>query len=87
MKFIKLGKRVGDFMELIRVNQFSGLVPVEREFNCRQCGTNVKVTDKKDKRTVFCSQKCEKKYWRLKSKEAALHKKRGREKKEADYGD
>lgn len=63
----------------MKINQYYD-VPVEREFDCRQCGTHVKVMDPKDKRVVFCSKVCEKKYWRLKSKADALHKKRGREK-------
>lgn len=63
----------------MKINQYYD-VQIEREFECRQCGTHVSVTSHKDKRVVFCSQKCEKKYWRLKSKADALHKKRGREK-------
>lgn len=39
-----------------------------RLFNCKQCGKEV-VTGEKDRRSVFCSAECEKKYWRLASKE------------------
>lgn len=63
----------------MKINQYYD-VPVEREFYCRQCETHIKVIDPKDKRVVFCSKVCEKKYWRLKSKADALNKKRGREK-------
>lgn len=63
----------------MKINQYYD-VPIEREFDCRQCGTHIVVTNSKDKRVVFCSSVCEKKYWRWKSKQDALHKKRGREK-------
>lgn len=39
-------------------------VSVERTFLCRQCGVEVVVSDPKDKRSVFCRQKCEKEYWK-----------------------
>lgn len=45
-----------DYME------FSG-VPI-REFTCRMCHRNVRVYDRRDQRTVFCSQACEKKFWK-----------------------
>lgn len=35
-----------------------------RIFWCRMCGKEVRVTDPKDKRTVFCCQPCERKYWK-----------------------
>lgn len=35
-----------------------------REFECRECGKHVFVVEKSDKRSVYCSQQCEKKYWR-----------------------
>lgn len=66
-------------VEYIKVNQFSDPVPIEREFTCRYCGVPVKVLDKKDKRIVYCSQKCEKQYWRDMSKKSASLSKRGRE--------
>lgn len=56
-------------MEYIKINQFSGIVPIERKFICKHCSTPVEVVEKKDKRTVFCSKTCEKNYWRKKSKE------------------
>lgn len=65
--------------KFIKVNQYSGLIPVHREFNCRYCGTLVKVIDEKDKRTVYCSQRCEKQYWRDVSKKNAIYAKRCRE--------
>lgn len=43
----------------MKVNQYYN-VPIEREFDCRQCGTHVVVTTSKDKRVVFCSSVCEK---------------------------
>ena len=33
-------------------------------FNCSFCGKAVVTDGKMDKRTRFCSEKCEKKYWR-----------------------
>lgn len=36
-----------------------------RTFECRYCGQIVSIAeDAKDKRTVFCSVDCEKKYWK-----------------------
>ena len=35
-----------------------------REFHCRKCGTLVQVKTHKDFRMRFCSQKCEKAYWK-----------------------
>lgn len=35
-----------------------------REFYCKKCGIRVVVTDKHDKRSLFCSRSCEKAYWR-----------------------
>lgn len=39
-------------------------IHVLREFNCRQCCKTVFVSDPKDRRTIFCSATCEKKYWK-----------------------
>lgn len=44
--------------------EFTGGEHIIREFVCRQCGKHVLVVDEKDKRTVYCQQACEKKYWR-----------------------
>ncbi len=66
-------------MEFIRVNQFSGLVPINRKFDCRTCGKTVVTENKLDKRTVYCSQVCEKKYWRDKTRKNDAMKKRGKE--------
>ena len=38
--------------------------PVIREFTCLRCGKHVRVTDGRDCRTKFCSQHCEKLYWK-----------------------
>ena len=38
--------------------------PILRKFDCRTCGKHIGIIDQKDKRTVFCSQQCEKKWWR-----------------------
>ena len=35
-----------------------------REFRCRACGSFVQVNDPTDKRTVFCSPICGRRYWR-----------------------
>lgn len=43
-------------------------------FPCRCCGKTVEIFDTFDKRTVFCSVQCEKKYWR----DATRHKDHGR---------
>lgn len=37
-------------------------------FECRQCGRTVEIFDRFDKRMVYCSRACEKKYWREQSK-------------------
>ena len=42
--------------------------PIIREFRCRECGRHVAVVEKRDQRSVFCSQTCEKRYWRYVSK-------------------
>lgn len=36
-------------MEYIKINQFSGVVPIERKFICRHCLTPVEVFEKKIK--------------------------------------
>lgn len=33
-------------------------------FVCRTCGKSVDIYDRHDKRTVYCSHACERKYWR-----------------------
>ena len=38
--------------------------PTIREFTCLQCGKQVRVTNPRDCRTKFCSQHCEKLYWK-----------------------
>ena len=41
-------------------------------FTCRQCGKTVDIYDRSDKRSVYCSRACEKKFWR----DASRHKNR-----------
>lgn len=43
---------------------YSGSTPCPREFACRMCGAYVVVEDRCDRRTVFCCERCEKRYWR-----------------------
>ncbi len=45
---------------------------VIRTFTCRRCGELVKVTDPLDKRLKFCSQHCEKLFWKHPEKAEAL---------------
>ncbi len=39
-------------------------IPAIRKFSCLRCGKEVRVTDNRDCRTKFCSQRCEKLYWK-----------------------
>ncbi|MBO6303932.1 MAG: hypothetical protein J6M62_02505 [Selenomonadaceae bacterium] len=48
-----------------------------RVFECRCCGKKVYVWEKKDKRTVFCCQPCERKYWRDVTRHDNANHKRG----------
>ena len=52
--------------------------PIIREFECRTCGKDVKVVDYNDQRTVYCSQQCEKKYWRDRTRHSSNAANRGR---------
>ncbi len=63
----------------ITINQHYKNIPVEREFNCKCCNRRVVVIEAKDKRCVFCSQVCEKRYWKHRDKYECDLKKRGRE--------
>ena len=38
--------------------------PTEREFDCKMCGHRVVVTERSDHRMCFCSEHCEKRYWK-----------------------
>lgn len=38
--------------------------PALRTFLCKHCGAEVRVTEKQDLRTKFCSQHCENLYWK-----------------------
>lgn len=40
-----------------------GQIPI-RSFYCRKCGKLVEIYFSDDRRTVFCTRSCEKKYWR-----------------------
>lgn len=46
--------------------------PVIREFRCLKCGTIVRVRDHSDGRMKFCSQHCEKLYWKHSKKVKAV---------------
>ena len=50
--------------EEMKAQETADKEPVIREFHCRKCGTLVQVRDHKDFRMRFCSQKCEKSYWK-----------------------
>lgn len=39
-------------------------MPVPRSFQCRMCGDEVTVTERGDRRHVFCCEACERRYWR-----------------------
>lgn len=45
-------------------NLWTRQTPCPREFDCRMCGDHVLVTERDDRRTVFCRQACERRYWR-----------------------
>lgn len=49
---------------IFRVKDIPYERPILREFPCRMCGRTITVTDELDRREVFCSHECEKKYWR-----------------------
>lgn len=51
---------------------------VLHSFECRTCGKQVNVVDKTDRRTVFCTQACEKKWWRDVTRHENAAQKRGR---------
>lgn len=57
--------------ETIRRMPESWEKPID-SFECRTCGRLVEIFDRFDKRTVYCSRACEKKYWR----DATRHKNR-----------
>ena len=42
---------------------FGGGIPI-REFYCKDCNARVLIGDTQDRRTVFCSRSCERKYWK-----------------------
>lgn len=53
--------------ETVRRVPLAGEMPID-SFHCRQCGKLVEIFDRIDRRTVYCSRACEKKYWREQSK-------------------
>lgn len=46
----------------------SGNGKVLREFTCLQCGKKVQIRDSRDRRMKFCSQHCERWYWKQNKK-------------------
>ena len=60
-------KRVGYI-----INTYYGEIPIMRKFKCKHCEEVIKVNNPKDKRVKYCSEECEKEYWRKLTK----HKKR-----------
>ena len=57
--------------ETARRTPFPWEQPID-SFECRTCGKTVEIYDRFDKRTVYCSRACEKKFWR----DATKHKNR-----------
>lgn len=47
---------------------YSNKTVFPRQFECRYCGELVEVVERADHRTVYCSARCEKQYWRDASK-------------------
>lgn len=47
---------------------YSLSTPCPRAFLCRRCGDVVLVDTRDDHRTVFCSNYCEREYWRHRSR-------------------
>lgn len=43
---------------------FTRDTPTVRDFECKRCGDHVHVTERNDHRMCFCSQHCEREYWR-----------------------
>lgn len=43
---------------------YSLATPCPREFRCKHCGHAVRVEERTDRRTVFCSPQCEREYWK-----------------------
>ncbi len=47
---------------------WSKKTPLPRRFECKRCGDTVYVDRPDDHRTVFCSQYCEREFWRHRSR-------------------
>ena len=47
---------------------YTNETPLPREFDCRRCGGHVVVEERGDHRTVFCCRRCEREYWRNRSR-------------------
>lgn len=43
---------------------YTNEVPCPREFDCPTCGAHVVITKRSDRRMVFCSNECHRRYWR-----------------------
>ena len=50
-------------------------VSIIRAFPCKECGHEVLVWERTDKRTVFCCSLCEKKYWKHNTSKSNKHRK------------
>lgn len=50
-------------------------VSIIRAFHCKECGHEVLVWERTDKRTVFCCSLCEKKYWKHNTSKSNKHRK------------
>ena len=46
------------------LNDNSDVSHIIRQFKCKKCQELVIVSNKEDRRTVFCSPRCEKLYWK-----------------------
>lgn len=51
--------------------------PAIRQFKCKHCGEEVRVTETNDLRTKFCSQRCENLYWKHSKRVKRGKRKRG----------
>lgn len=59
----RVNERTWDALNGVSLRPF-----VTRTFQCRQCGHTVVCDSPQDKRTVYCSETCEKQYWRIVTK-------------------
>lgn len=47
-----------------RKNYYQASTRKDREMVCKQCGTIITVRAYQDRRTTYCSKRCEKRYWK-----------------------